>query len=84
MFSCLCILVSGGIVFIGGIVGFLFSRNPANLIYGGVYGDALLALGILSLKVWGKGHSSLPFILGHAGTPNHLLVIPFPDESQCS
>lgn len=68
MFSCLCILVAGGIVFSGGIVGFLFSRNPANLISGGLYGGALLALSILSLKVWGQGRSSLPFILGQAGT----------------
>lgn len=63
----------GGIVFSGGLIGFLFSRNPASLMTGGLYGGALLALSVFSLKVWGQGHSSLPFILGQAGIAAALL-----------
>ncbi|KAL4587463.1 hypothetical protein LXL04_000334 [Taraxacum kok-saghyz] len=63
----------GGIVFSGGIFGFIFSRNPASLISGGLYGGALMALSFLSLKIWRKGHSSLPFILGQAGIASMLL-----------
>lgn len=63
----------GGIVFSGGIFGFIFSRNPASLISGGLYGGALMALSFLSLKIWRKGHSSLPFILGQAGIAAMLL-----------
>ncbi|XP_024981251.1 protein FATTY ACID EXPORT 1, chloroplastic [Cynara cardunculus var. scolymus] len=63
----------GGIVFSGGLIGFLFSRNPATLISGGLYGGALLALSIFSLKVWSQGHSSIPFILGQAGIAAALL-----------
>ncbi|KAJ9565384.1 hypothetical protein OSB04_001350 [Centaurea solstitialis] len=63
----------GGIVFSGGLVGFLFSRNPATLVTGGLYGGALLALSIYSLKVWRQGQSSLPFILGQAGIAAALL-----------
>ncbi|KAI3677946.1 hypothetical protein L6452_37220 [Arctium lappa] len=64
----------GGIVFSGGLVGFLFSRNLASLISGGLYGGSLLALSIFSLKVWRQGHSSLPFILGQAGIAAALLL----------
>ncbi|XP_071737615.1 protein FATTY ACID EXPORT 1, chloroplastic-like [Rutidosis leptorrhynchoides] len=63
----------GGIVFSGGLVGFLFTKNPASLMTGGLYGGALLALSVFSLKVWGKGRSSLPFILGQAGIAAALL-----------
>ncbi|XP_076904847.1 protein FATTY ACID EXPORT 1, chloroplastic-like [Bidens hawaiensis] len=63
----------GGIVFGGGVVGFLFTRNLNSLISGGLYGGVLLALSILSLKVWGQGHSSFPFILGQAGIAAALL-----------
>lgn len=56
----------GGIVFSGGIVGFLFSRNPASLTSGVMFGGAILAMGVISLKVWRKGLSSLPLILGQA------------------
>ncbi|KAI3760689.1 hypothetical protein L1987_51087 [Smallanthus sonchifolius] len=63
----------GGIVFCGGLVGFLFTRNFGTLMSGGLYGGALLALSIFSLKVWGQGHSSLPFILGQAGVAVALL-----------
>ncbi|KAL8225416.1 hypothetical protein R6Q57_017973 [Mikania cordata] len=63
----------GGIVFIGGLVGFLFTRNFSTLMSGGLYGGALLALSIFSLKVWRQGHSSLPFILGQAGIAAALL-----------
>lgn len=63
----------GGIVFSGGLIGFLFLRNPASLMSGGLYGSALLALSLFSLKVWGQGHSSIPFILGQAGIAATLL-----------
>ncbi|XP_022766625.1 protein FATTY ACID EXPORT 1, chloroplastic-like isoform X2 [Durio zibethinus] len=52
----------GGLVLSGGVVGFVFSRNPTTLLFGG----ALLALSIYSLKIWRQGKSSLPFILGQA------------------
>ncbi|OMO70248.1 hypothetical protein CCACVL1_19045 [Corchorus capsularis] len=52
----------GGLVLGGGVVGFVFSKNPATLLFGG----ALLALSTFSLKIWRQGKSSLPFILGQA------------------
>ncbi|KAC9819664.1 hypothetical protein E3N88_45212 [Mikania micrantha] len=63
----------GGIVFSGGIIGFILSRNPASLMTGGLYGGALLALSFLSLKVWRQGQSSSPFILGQLGIAAALL-----------
>ncbi|XP_023741495.1 protein FATTY ACID EXPORT 1, chloroplastic [Lactuca sativa] len=63
----------GGIVFSGGVLGFIFSRNTASLINGGLYGGALMALSFLSLKIWRNGHSSLPFILGQTGIAAMLL-----------
>jgi uncharacterized membrane protein (UPF0136 family) len=59
--------VLGGVVLAGGIIGFLFSRSPATLSNGVLFGGALLLLSTLSLKVWSQGKSSLPFILGQAG-----------------
>ncbi|XP_015169220.1 protein FATTY ACID EXPORT 1, chloroplastic [Solanum tuberosum] len=56
----------GGLVFSGGIVGFIFSRNPATLSNGVLFGGALLAFSTISLRVWRQGKSSLPFILGQA------------------
>ncbi|KAE9621671.1 putative TMEM14 family protein [Lupinus albus] len=56
----------GGFVLTGGIIGFIFSRNPATLSSGVLLGGALLFLSTLSLKVWRQGKSSLPFILGQA------------------
>ncbi|GLT88173.1 hypothetical protein SLE2022_062080 [Rubroshorea leprosula] len=52
----------GGIVLSGGLIGFIFSRNPSTLLFGG----ALLALSTFSLKIWSQGKSSFPFILGQA------------------
>ncbi|URD92678.1 Transmembrane proteins 14C [Musa troglodytarum] len=52
----------GGLLFAGGLLGFIFSRNATAMIYGG----AILALSVLSLKVWRTGRSSIPFILGQA------------------
>ncbi|XP_008793302.1 protein FATTY ACID EXPORT 1, chloroplastic [Phoenix dactylifera] len=63
----------GGFVFSGGLLGFIFSRNPASLTTGVLFGSAILALGVLSLKVWRKGQSSLPFILGQAAIAAALL-----------
>lgn len=57
----------GSLVFTGGIVGFIFSRNPATLSNGVLFGGALLAFSTISLRVWRQGKSSLPFILGQAG-----------------
>ncbi|KAM7271779.1 hypothetical protein ACFE04_030993 [Oxalis oulophora] len=56
----------GGIVLSGGLLSFIFSRNPASLVSGVLFGGALLGLSIFSLKVWRQGNSSLPFILGQA------------------
>ncbi|XP_051149483.1 protein FATTY ACID EXPORT 1, chloroplastic [Andrographis paniculata] len=56
----------GGLVLSGGLLGFIFTRNPATLGAGVLFGGALLALSTYSLKVWRKGKSSLPFILGQA------------------
>ncbi|KAL3755237.1 hypothetical protein ACJRO7_002311 [Eucalyptus globulus] len=54
----------GGLVFSGGLLGFIFSRNPTALGNGVLFGGAILALSTLSLKIWREGKSSLPFILG--------------------
>ncbi|THU57472.1 hypothetical protein C4D60_Mb03t03890 [Musa balbisiana] len=59
----------GGLLFAGGLLGFIFSRNATAMIYGG----AILALSVLSLKVWRTGRSSLPFILGQAAFSAVLL-----------
>lgn len=56
----------GGLVFTGGIIGFIFSRNPVILSNGVLFGGALLAFSTISLRVWRQGKSSLPFILGQA------------------
>lgn len=61
-------LVTGALVLSGGLLGFVFSRNPATLSTGVLYGGALLALSTFSLKIWRQGKSSLPFILGQAGS----------------
>ncbi|XP_021828909.1 protein FATTY ACID EXPORT 1, chloroplastic [Prunus avium] len=63
----------GGIVLSGGLIGFIFSRNPATLSTGVLYGGALLALSTFSLKIWRQGKSSLPFILGQAALAAVLL-----------
>ncbi|BAT85210.1 hypothetical protein LR48_Vigan917s000300 [Vigna angularis] len=63
----------GGFVLTGGIVGFLFSRSPATLSSGVLFGGALLFLSTLSLKVWRQGKSSLPFILGQAALSGILI-----------
>ncbi|XP_042000364.1 protein FATTY ACID EXPORT 1, chloroplastic-like [Salvia splendens] len=64
----------GGLVFSGGLVGFLVSRNPRTLMSGVLYGGALLALSTLSLKVWKQGKPSFPFILGQAVLSLALLL----------
>ncbi|KAK1320059.1 hypothetical protein QJS10_CPA03g00114 [Acorus calamus] len=64
----------GGLVFGGGLVGFIFSRNLATLGTGVLYGGALLALSIISLKVWRQGKSCLPFILGQGAIAATLLA----------
>jgi len=56
----------GGLVLSGGIAGFVFTRNPTTLSTGVLFGGALLALSIFSLKVWRQGKSSVPFVLGQA------------------
>ncbi|WVZ81427.1 hypothetical protein U9M48_028804 [Paspalum notatum var. saurae] len=57
----------GGFLFFMGLVGFLFWRSPVSLTFGVAPGLAILALDVLSLKVWRSGQSSLPFILAQAG-----------------
>ncbi|KAL6909882.1 hypothetical protein ACP4OV_001541 [Aristida adscensionis] len=56
----------GGFLFSMGLIGFLFWRSPVSLTFGVAPGLAILALGVLSLKVWRSGQSSLPFILAQA------------------
>jgi hypothetical protein len=51
-----------------GLIGFLFWRSPASLTFGVAPGLAILALAVLSLKVWRSGKSSLLFILAQAGS----------------
>lgn len=63
----------GALVLSGGLLGFVFSRNPATLSTGVLYGGALLALSTFSLKIWRQGKSSLPFILGQAALAAALL-----------
>nr|XP_027188282.1 protein FATTY ACID EXPORT 1, chloroplastic isoform X2 [Cicer arietinum] len=63
----------GGFVLTGGIIGFLFSRSPATLTSGVLFGGALLFLSTLSMKVWRQGKSSLPFILGQAALSGILI-----------
>ncbi|KAM7500113.1 hypothetical protein LguiA_024527 [Lonicera macranthoides] len=63
----------GGLVLSGGLVGFVFSRNPATLSTGVLFGGALLALSTFSLKIWRQGKSSLPFILAQAVLAASLL-----------
>ncbi|KAL6498474.1 hypothetical protein OROHE_026571 [Orobanche hederae] len=63
----------GALVLSSGLVGFTFTRNPVTLRTGVLYGGALLALSFISLKVWRKGKSSLPFILGQAVLSTTLL-----------
>ncbi|CAL9083518.1 unnamed protein product [Musa textilis] len=52
----------GRFLFAGGLLGYIFSRNPTGMVSGG----AILALNFFSLKVWRTGRSSLPFILDQA------------------
>ncbi|KAL1293939.1 hypothetical protein HN51_054607 [Arachis hypogaea] len=63
----------GGFVLTGGIIGFLFSRSTATLTSGVIFGGALLFFSTLSLKVWRKGKSSLPFILAQAALAGILI-----------
>ncbi|KAL6596663.1 hypothetical protein ACP70R_047306 [Stipagrostis hirtigluma subsp. patula] len=56
----------GGFLFSMGLIGFVFWRSPVSLTFGVAPGLAILALGVLSLKVWRSGKSSLPFILAQA------------------
>ncbi|KAJ9181045.1 hypothetical protein P3X46_009218 [Hevea brasiliensis] len=56
----------GGLVLSGGLLGFVLSRNPTILSTGVLFGGALLALSIFSLKIWRQGKSSMPFVLGQA------------------
>ncbi|XP_062228828.1 protein FATTY ACID EXPORT 1, chloroplastic-like [Phragmites australis] len=56
----------GGFLFSMGLIGFLFWRSPVSLTFGVAPGLAILAFGVLSLKVWRSGKSSLPFILAQA------------------
>ncbi|KAK4766755.1 hypothetical protein SAY87_008397 [Trapa incisa] len=63
----------GGLVLSGGFLGFILSGNAKTLGIGVLYGGALLALSIISLKIWKQGKSSLPFILGQAALSATLI-----------
>ena len=68
--------VTGGLVLSGGLLGFVFSRNLATLSTGVLFGGALLALSTC-LKIWRQGKSSLPFILGQAGSDLAVTSVQF-------
>ncbi|XP_064958684.1 protein FATTY ACID EXPORT 1, chloroplastic-like isoform X1 [Musa acuminata AAA Group] len=57
-------------LFAGGLLGYIFSRNPTGMVSGGV----ILALSFFSLKVWRTGRSSLPFISDQAATSATLCL----------
>uniref|UniRef100_A0A0D9WPK9 Uncharacterized protein n=1 Tax=Leersia perrieri TaxID=77586 RepID=A0A0D9WPK9_9ORYZ len=65
----------GGILFSMGLVGFLFWRSAISLTFGVAPGLAILALGVLSLKVWRSGKSSLPFILAQEDMKSKISAI---------
>ncbi|XP_064958686.1 protein FATTY ACID EXPORT 1, chloroplastic-like isoform X3 [Musa acuminata AAA Group] len=60
----------GRFLFAGGLLGYIFSRNPTGMVSGGV----ILALSFFSLKVWRTGRSSLPFISDQAATSATLCL----------
>lgn len=66
----------GGFLFSGGLFGFIFTRNSASLTTS-MLGAAIVVLAAISLKVWRKGLSSLPFMLGQAALATTLLVKQF-------
>ncbi|XP_020593065.1 protein FATTY ACID EXPORT 1, chloroplastic [Phalaenopsis equestris] len=70
----------GGLLFGGGLFGFLFSRNPVSLTTS-MLGAGIIVLAAISLKVWRKGLSSLPFMLGQAAIAATLLVKNFQSYS---
>ncbi|KAI0501739.1 hypothetical protein KFK09_016684 [Dendrobium nobile] len=70
----------GGFLFAGGLFGFLFSRNPVSLTTS-LLGAGILVLAAISLKVWRKGLSSSPFMLGQAAIAATLLVKHFQSYS---
>ncbi|CAI9779504.1 unnamed protein product [Fraxinus pennsylvanica] len=63
----------GGLVLSGGLVGFILSKNLSTLSTGVLFGASLLVLSTVSLKVWRRGKSSSPFILGQAVLSASLL-----------
>ncbi|KAL1821027.1 hypothetical protein DCAR_0417401 [Daucus carota subsp. sativus] len=63
----------GGFVLSWGLIGSIFTRNLSTLGNGLLFGGALLALSIYSLKVWRQGKSSIPFVLGQAALSAVLL-----------
>ncbi|KAI4325635.1 hypothetical protein MLD38_031017 [Melastoma candidum] len=63
----------GGLIFGGGLFGFVFSRNLLALKTNAIIGGALLAPSTMSLKVWRSGKSSFPFILGQIALSTTLL-----------
>ncbi|KAH9610905.1 hypothetical protein KSS87_015500 [Heliosperma pusillum] len=63
----------GGFVLTGGVLGSILSRNLATLGTGVLFGGAVLAFSITSLKVWREGKSSFPFIIGQAVLAGTLL-----------
>ncbi|EOY09127.1 Uncharacterized protein TCM_024520 [Theobroma cacao] len=48
--------ITGGLARSGGLLGFVFRRNPTSVLFGG----ALLALCTFCLKIWRQGKSSVP------------------------
>ncbi|KAK8950532.1 hypothetical protein KSP40_PGU000253 [Platanthera guangdongensis] len=63
----------GGFLFTGGLFGYLLTRNSVSLTTS-MLGAAVLVFAAISLKVWRKGLSSLPFMLGQAALAAAVLL----------
>uniref|UniRef100_A0A6V7QVY0 Protein FATTY ACID EXPORT 1, chloroplastic n=1 Tax=Ananas comosus var. bracteatus TaxID=296719 RepID=A0A6V7QVY0_ANACO len=61
-----------GFLFSMGLIGYLLWRSPVSLVLGVAPGFTIFLLGVLSLKVWRSGISSVPFILGQAALSSIL------------
>ncbi|KAJ7517282.1 hypothetical protein O6H91_21G016700 [Diphasiastrum complanatum] len=64
----------GGLLVIGGLLGFLITESTSALRFGVMLGGFHLYLSIKSLKVWKQGTSSLPYIKGQAAITLILFV----------
>ncbi|MGH9362954.1 MAG: TMEM14 family protein [Thermoanaerobaculia bacterium] len=52
--AALATLVYGGLVLLGGLIGYLKAKSRPSLILGGLFGLALVASGLAGLEGWGR------------------------------